>query len=100
MSNIIKKKAKAKIRRKDFVKKKNILANIPTIIRIYKKPLYKQETSRKGIKTFVQIGFKDKVIKLKIKPSVSFKKSKKYITKKKNESKKNGGASAKRVSKK
>jgi hypothetical protein len=74
-----KKAQKARERRKDFVKKKNIIANCQTIKKIYKKPVYKQEKNRKGVVKVVQIGEKEVVYSVrKSGPRVKFPKSRKF----------------------
>ena len=83
----LKKLSKAKSRRKDFEKKKRIISNRPAIHSTYKKPVFKQETDRKGIVRVVQIGEKDVRYSVQIpkrETGVSFPKSRKFKESKKN----------------
>ena len=88
----IKKLAKKKAQRKDFEKKKRIVVNRPTIKKTFKKPVFKQETDRKGVVKVVQVGEKEVRYSFPIpkeKTGVSFPKSRKFKeSKKKNVKKK------------
>ncbi len=81
-----KKAQKARARHKDFTKKKKILANRPTILHTYKKPVFKQEKDRKGVIKMVQIGEKEVryTVKVNVKTmGIKFPKSRKYKVSKK-----------------
>lgn len=80
----IKKLEKAKARAKDYKKKKNIVANRPSNHFSFKKPVFKQETDRKGVVRLVQIGEKEVRYSRPIdnrKAGISFPKSKKIKNK-------------------
>ncbi len=88
----VKKLAKKKAQHKDYAKKRNILANRPTIKKTFKKPVFKQEKDRKGVVRVVQIGEKEVTYKIQMDAKtmgVVFPKSKKFKESKKKNAKKN-----------
>lgn len=77
----VKKLIKKNAQRKDYEKKKNIIANRPSKQESVKKPIFKQERDRKGVVKVFQIDSKEVRYSVKIplkKTKVSFPKSRKY----------------------